>query len=256
MRRFLPILSALLLFMLAGPLGAYPIKDRSLLPEPVTILVPFSAIEDIGTFYLPTEWKSEQQGERWTFSVQKDSAPVPLSAELRTGRDFRTFREFVGTILPTGEQERIVGPIGFPDKFNDTRERWFLHFIRNGRMLTAVYGSVIDVRTETATALEMVFYTDDFDYFDSLSYAIICNASVPGRRDIREIQCYRKCIAVHECSGLRVPLSRSTPEEAVTAYYGCLITNRWKGPAHTWHAQSMYGPRAMILPIRKDAGGD
>jgi hypothetical protein len=226
-----PLSLAILFLFLAGlqPARAYRMTDYSLVPVTADRLVPFEPLKGSLLIYLPATWNIKEEGEHtWRFTASGKSGIDPVSAELRTGPTFRGFREFADEIVPPDGQGRVIGPIGFPDKFDDNRERYFIHFIKNGQMMSAIYGSMTNAKERKYAAIELVFNSDAFDYYDALSYTLICNIRLPDDGAPTSVYSFLQWQTVYECYALAVPLGQKTPEEAVTSYYGCLITNRWE----------------------------
>ena len=208
----------------SGTGWAYVRKDASLLPVPAGTLAPFPPLSDYLAVYMPGKGTALTEGI-WDFELPPECDA--LTVRLRAGEAFRSFDSFMMTICQPDAQTRIIGPLGFPDKFNDERERYFVHYISNGKMMTAIYGSVSDREHGKKINIELIFGSDFFEYFDSLTYAIICNVKVPEEQSPKEIGTFQKCVTVYECTALTMPLGQATVEEAVSSYYAALITNRW-----------------------------
>lgn len=204
--------------------------DRALLPVQSGSLSPFTPLGDYIQIYMPAKYRQVEENS-WDFDF-----PPQLdlkTARLRAGKKYRSFDDFMLEISRSDSQARIIGPVGFPDQFDDQKERYFIHFIQDSRMYTAIYASVYDKKFNKKINIEFVFGTDSFDYFDSLTYAIICNIRNPSDNGVKEIGTFNKCVTIYEGSALKVPLGRNTVEEAVSSFYASLITNRW-GKARTY----------------------
>lgn len=234
--------------------NAYFNPDRTLIPVVSESLIPFAPLSGYAKVFLPEKWAAVSTDKYfWNFSVSGCSGKSSLSkAEMRTGRKSREFEDFLQEIYLYGSQIRIIGPIGFPDKFNDKRERYFVYYIKENRMLTAIYGSVNDIRNNVHLNIEFVFDSDDFDYYDALSYSIICNVYSSSASEFPErIETYRKWVSINECNALKVPLNNSTPENAITSYYACLLTDRMEKARYFLYPGINKWPEYYNVPFRE-----
>ncbi|MDQ7824051.1 MAG: hypothetical protein RDV48_14720 [Candidatus Eremiobacteraeota bacterium] len=224
---FLAGLAACLLLL--SPAAALARYDQSLVPERTLRLVPFEALSAYARLYMPAAWKPCDGGETsWTFQEDARQGRGPVTVRLSAAQSFRTFDDFLLSLLAYDEKARVTGPIGFPDKFEDHRERYFVHFIRDTAMCSAIYGSACDMRGGRKVSFELVFPTDDFDFYDALSYTILSRVSPAGGEGPAELVSFRRWVKVASCRAIDVPPEKNSPEEAVSAYYGHLITNRWE----------------------------
>lgn len=222
--RSICLIALLLITLCSNSLWAYKRVDPGLIPALADRLVPFAPLSDYMTIYLPSSYSQLSQ-ETWDFKLPDNRGAI--MSRIHAGEGYRSFDSFVLSFVQPDSQLRIIGPIGFPDKFDDRRERYIAHFIKDGRMLTGIYGSVIDEKKGRRLNIECIFPTDYLDYFEALTYAIICSANIPAEQAPLEIDTWQRWVTVYECYALQVPLAQSTPEDAVSAFYATLITNRW-----------------------------
>jgi hypothetical protein len=219
-----------LVIFLSDQARGYSTYDRKLIPARSARLVPYAPLQDYMHFFMPDQWAAQDVKEgRWSFNAPANACPCLLKAELGIGDAAQTFEEFLLEISGPDSQTRVLGPLGFPDKFDDRRERYFVHFIKEGRMLSAIFGEIADAVHGRRITLSLVFCTDDLDYYDALTLAALCTARLPGSPEVpREILTYGRPVTIYPCTALKVPPGQATPEETISSYYGCLITNRWE----------------------------
>ncbi|GEM_PF-2269780 len=233
--RTIPMTAAVILlilsFLLPAQAYAYIYRDPMLIPSPSLKLVPFSALQDVVTVYTPSDWKLSPEStdnEIWSFDADGSRCPPFELFTIRTGTRYRESASFLLWPLAYDSNARILGPISFPDFFNPRRERFFVHYIRDNAMMSAIYCGYNDNEKGIDINIESVFRTDYFDYYEALSCAMLYNIYSPGAPAPREVQAYQEFKTIYQCTAMNVPLSARTPEEAVTSFYACLITNRWE----------------------------
>ncbi|MHC9539263.1 MAG: hypothetical protein AB9903_07055 [Vulcanimicrobiota bacterium] len=233
--RIIPVTAIAFLLILAflSPASAYVYRDPTLLPSPSLKLVPFSALQDVATVYTPSEWKISPENtdnEIWSFAADGSRCPPFELFTVRTGSRYRDSGSFLLWPLAYDSKMRILGPISFPDFFNPRRERFFVHYIKDDAMMSAIYSGYNDREKgiDIDIDIESVFHTDYFDYYEALSCAMLYNVYRPGDNAPLEVQAYKSFKTIYQCTAMNVPLSDLTPEEAVTSFYACLITNRWE----------------------------